>query len=271
MSTTPEKDFGPIAEDYAFFETQATEAQEDARAYLACLADIVPAEGTIRMLDFGCGSGTFTERFLRQAGWSPERLRLTLVEPVESARRQATKRLAGFSKSPIVDTTALSDGSTASFEIVLANHVLYYVPDVRGQLATLIDALSPTGIFMTAIAARRNALIEFWITGFGLLGEEVPYHTSEDVEATLNELGAQYEKQQVAYELTFPDSEENRMRIIRFLLAEHLAKIPHGPLFELFDQYADSGRINMQTASDHFRVRSEHEALSDDHAIRFLA
>ena len=31
MSTNPAKDFGPIAEDYAFFEAHATEAEQDAR------------------------------------------------------------------------------------------------------------------------------------------------------------------------------------------------------------------------------------------------
>jgi trans-aconitate methyltransferase len=256
MSTNPEKDFGPIADDYAFFEHHATEAQEDARAYVESLGEIVPAEGTVRMLDFGCGSGTFTARFLQQAGWPPARLRLTLVEPVESVRRQAVTRLASFTEAPLAESATLPAGLRASFDFVLANHVLYYVPELRGQLAKLIDTRSPAGVFATAIAGRTNALIEFWIAGFGLLGKEIPYHMSEDVEAALRELGADYQKQQVAYELTFPDTEENRMRIIRFLLAEHLAQLPHGPLLELFDQYKRAGRIHIQTASDHFTIRS---------------
>lgn len=33
MSKNPAKDFGPIADDYAFFETHATEAEQDVRAY----------------------------------------------------------------------------------------------------------------------------------------------------------------------------------------------------------------------------------------------
>jgi SAM-dependent methyltransferase len=81
----PEKDFGPIADDYAFFENHATEAEQDARAYLDRLRDVVPSEGVLRMLDFGCGTGTFTAQFLQRAGWPPERLQLTLVDPVESA------------------------------------------------------------------------------------------------------------------------------------------------------------------------------------------
>jgi trans-aconitate 2-methyltransferase len=257
MSKNPAKDFGPIADDYAFFEKHATEAEQDARAYVERLAGVVPAEGTIRLLDFGCGSGTFTARFLNQAGWPSARLRLTLVEPVEPARRQAVARLVGYTEHSVADSAALPGGG--SFDVVLANHVLYYVPDLRGQLAGLIGALSPSGVFVTAIAPLTNSLIEFWIAGFRSLGREIPYNTAEDVEAALRGLRAEYEKQQVAYQLTFPDTEENRMRIIRFLLAEHLAQMSHRPLLDLFDQYAHSGRIDIRTASDQFTVRSGRE------------
>jgi SAM-dependent methyltransferase len=254
-SKDPAKDFGPIADDYAFFESHATEAAEDARAYVERLAGVVPAEGSIRWLDFGCGSGAFTLRFLRQAGWPSSRLRLTLVEPVNAARRQAVARLATYSDHPIVELPALPSGTKDSFDVVLANHVLYYVPALQAQLTGLIDATTPNGVFLTAIAARANALIEFWIKGFGLLGREIPYNTSEDVEASLRQLGADYQRQEVRYELAFPDTEANRMRILRFLLADYLAQMPQRPLLDLFDQYASSGEIRIQTASDHYTIR----------------
>jgi trans-aconitate 2-methyltransferase len=260
MSKNPAKDFGPIADDYAFFETHATEAANDAEAYVERLAGIIPAEGPIRLLDFGCGSGTFTTRFLDRADWPQGRLRLTLVEPVESARRQAVARTVGYGDHPAVDSATLAGGTTSNFEVVLANHSLYYVPGLSSQLAGLIGALSPAGAFVTAIASRANALIEIWIAGFGLIGRDIPYNTSEDVEAGLEQSGAVYEKQQVPYELAFPDTEENRMRIIRFLLAEHLPQIPQRPLLDLFDRYSHSGQIKIQTASDHFTIRSLFQA-----------
>jgi hypothetical protein len=129
------------------------------------------------------------------------------------------------------------------------------VPRLSSQLAGLVEALSATGVFMTAIASRKNALIEFWIVGFGLIAREIPYNTSEDVEASLKQSGTDYEKREVPYTLAFPDTEENRMRIIRFLLAEHLAQIPHRPLLDLFDRYSHAGQINIETASDHFTIR----------------
>lgn len=267
MSKDPAKDFGPIADDYAFFEAHATEAEQDARAYVERLAPIVPAEGPIRLLDFGCGSGSFTARFLQHASWAAARLQLTLVEPVESARRQAVARLAPFSGRPIIDSATLPEGTTDGFDIVLSNHVLYYVRDLKSQLAALIAALSPRGVFesagvfesggvfVTAIAPRENALIEFWTSAFRSLGREIPYNIAEDVESALEQLGALYQKQPAAYELAFPDTEENRMRILRFLLADYLPQPPHRPLLDLFDRYANAGWIEIRTSCDHFTIR----------------
>ena len=107
----------------------------------------------------------------------------------------------------------------------------------------------------TAIAGRANALIEIWIAAFALVGREVPYHTSEDVEAALVELGVAYEKESAPYELVFADSEENRMRIIRFLLAEHLHEMPVGALLAMFDRYSCGGEVRVRTASEHYTIR----------------
>jgi len=260
LSKNPAKDFGPIADDYAFFEAHATEAEEDARAYVERLAPIVPTEGPIHVLDFGCGSGTFSARLLQQAGWPAARLQLTLVEPVESARREAVARLTPFSGDPIVDSATLPAGTPGRFDVVLSNHVLYYVRDLESQLAALIHALGPTGVFVTAIAARDNALIAFWTTAFHLLRREIPYHISEDVELALRQLGALYQKRAVEYDLAFPDTEENRMRILRFLLADYLPQLPVRPLLDLFDRHAHAGQIKIRTSCDHFTIRAQRES-----------
>lgn len=257
MSKNPGKDFGPIADDYAFFESHATEAREDVRAYVDHVREAMPNSGPLRMLDFGCGSGTVTSRFLTETGWSPERVRLTLVEPVESARQQAILRVASLTTWPVTESAALPVESRDRFDCILANHVFYYVPKLKAQLAALIGSLAPGGILITAIASRANALIEFWTAGFGLLGQDVPYHTAENVEAALRELGTEYDKQQVAYDLSFPDTEENRLRIIRFLLADHLHLMPRQQLLAMFERYSRAGRIEIRTASDHFTVRAQ--------------
>jgi len=255
MTKNPAKDFGPIAADYAFFEEHSTEAAQDSGAYLAQLRQSAPSAGPIRMLDFGCGSGTFTARLLKQVSWPPERLELSLLEPVEAARRQAVARVAGFTQRPVTELATLPVGLSARFDIVIANHVFYYVADLKDQLQRLVNTLAPTGMFLTAIAGQTNALIEFWVVGFGLLSKNIPYNMSEDVEQALDQLGADYQKQPIPYELTFPDSEENRMKIVRFLMANHLEQMPQRPLLDLFDKHAHDDRIVIRTSCDHFTIR----------------
>lgn len=255
MSENPAKDFGAIADDYSFFERHATEAREDVRAYAEELRGLLPATGVVRMLDYGCGTGTFTARFLDELGWPSERVALTLVEPVDAVRRQAVERLASRSGTPIVESAALPGEGAGPFDFILANHVLYYVPDLRAELAKLIGSLAVGGAFVTAIAGRSNALIQFWIAAFRELGRDVPYHVAEDIEGALQELGADYAKRSVGYELVFEDSEANRMRILRFLLADYLPLLRREFLLGLFDRYAGEGRIMIRTASDHVVVR----------------
>jgi SAM-dependent methyltransferase len=257
MSKNPAKDFDEIASDYAFFEQHTTEAQEDARAYQAQVATIESADRIVNMLDFGCGSGIFTVRFLEHTGWPPERLRLTLVEPAESVRHEAVARLARFTASPLVESPALPSTVTERFDIVLANHVFSFVPNLEDTLNQLIATLAPTGVFLIAIGARANVLREFLIAAFKLLDREMPYNTSEDFEVALHALDANYEKCQVPYELSFPDSVENRMRIIRFLLADHhLAQLPQQLLLERFDQFSHAGRIDIRVKeNNHYVLR----------------
>jgi trans-aconitate 2-methyltransferase len=138
--------------------------------------------------------------------------------------------------------------------VALANHVLYYVDDVGATLAALRDTLDPAGRLAVAIAGWDNPLVGIWKTAFALLERPMPYHVGEDVEQALIGLGAGFQKSRVPYRLRFPDTAENRTRILRFLLADHLA----GPWLERllaeFDPFARRGQVEMETHSYHFLV-----------------
>jgi hypothetical protein len=98
-------------------------------------------------------------------------------------------------------------------------------------------------------------LCELGIAAFKLLGREIPINTSEDIEVAFQALNANYKKYRVPYALSFPDSVENRMCIIRFLVADHLAELPQQPLLEWFDQFSHAGWIEIRTESDHYLLR----------------
>ena len=251
-----DKDFAPIVSDYEFFMRHSTEAENDLAEYRAALEQFFPDERAIRLLDFGCGTGEFTNLLLECLGWSPDHLQLALIEPVENQRRQAAERLQRFTVFSIDHGRDLHGCGQEGFDIIVANHVLYYVSDLDATLAQLVGALNPGGLFLSSIAGRDNALIRFWEKGFEAIGQSIPYWLAEDVDAALKKIGVAYEKAPSHYEVIFPDSEENRMKILRFLFADHLSSMPEQELLTLFDDFGHNRCIEMQTHSIHFMVRS---------------
>lgn len=161
------ENFDPILDDYAFFEAHSTEAEADLDAYKRHLNGVLGNSGLFRMLDFGCGAGSFTDRLLRQSASDPASIELTLVEPGAQARERAVQALRPYSKHAIAHFPELPAGLTTRFDFILANHVLYFVPDLTRTLRQLSRHVLPTGRFLVAMAGTENALIRCWAAGFG--------------------------------------------------------------------------------------------------------
>lgn len=248
------KDFGSIENDYAFFMAHATEAESDVAEYTRELAGIIKGKDSIRLLDFGCGTGEFTQQLLSSLNWPSESLEMTLVEPVRHQQEEATLKLARYSQFPIETLGTLASVRVSQFDLVLSNHVLYYVDDLGSTLQQLICSLKPDGKLLLAIAGWGNPLIQFWKTGFELSGRSVPYHVSEDVETILTAQGARFRKSKSFYRLYFSDSVENRLKILRFLFGEYLQEIPLQRLLEEFDRFVHDDHIQIETDSDHFVI-----------------
>src|SRR5262249_26864249 len=102
---------------------------------------------------------------------------------------------------------------------------------------------------------RDNALVDLWCRAFPLIGRPVPYQTAEDVEAALRQLGRPFERREVGYDLNFQDTEENRLKILRFLFGDHLAVLPRSEILAFFDPSGNAGRIEMHTGNRQYYVR----------------
>jgi len=257
MSETSSKHFGPIRDDYAFFQKHSTEAEEDLRAYVPHLHCLSMGDEPIRMLDFGCGDGGFTAEFLARSRWPPGRLWLSLVEPDATYLQQAVDRLQAFTPHPVQVWSALPPHLNACFELILANHVLYYVPDLAGTLSFLLRALATPGLFLTAMGRRSNALAQYCLRCFDLIGKPFPFRTSEDFEAALACLGEAYCEEDVHYELVFPNAEENRLSMGRFLMGSDYDAVSRQAMLEGFDCYSNAGKIAMQLVHKHFIVQRQ--------------
>jgi SAM-dependent methyltransferase len=207
------------------------------------------------MLDFGCGDGGFTAEFLLRSRVPQERLWLSLVEPDPTYLHHATDRLQAYTPHPVRAWPALPPYLDACFELILVNHVLYYVPDLTGTLSALLRALATPGLFLTAMGGLDNTLAQFCLWCFGVIGKPFPFRTATDYEATLAHLGEAYCKEDVQYECVFPDTEENRLRMGRFLLGSDYYAVPRQALLAGFDPYAYAGQVAMQPVHQHFIVR----------------
>jgi SAM-dependent methyltransferase len=254
MSQTSSKPFGPIRDAYAFFQQHATETEADICAYLPHIHSVALGDRSLRMLDFGCGDGGFTAALLGSICIPPSRLRLALVEPDDVYRHQAIEQLQPYSTQSVQAWPALPPHLHAGFDLVVANHVLYYVPDLDGTLVALLSALATPGLFLAAMAGRVNTLARLCLHCFDVLGKPFPFHTAEDCEAALARLGEAYGTENVQYDLVFPDAAENRLTIGRFLLGGDVHAIPRPALLQCFDPYAHAGQIAMQIMHQHFIV-----------------
>jgi len=149
---------------------------------------------------------------------------------------------------------ALPPDCEACFDVVLANQVFYYVPNLDDLLSGLSHALASSGLFLAAIAGQSNTLIQFWNHCFALLGKPVPFHTAEAVVVALDHQRVSHRREDVQYQLSFPDSEENRLKILRFLLGSYFSDVPRQAMLDLFEPHMQAGQIWMQLVHEHLVI-----------------
>jgi len=108
---------------------------------------------TARILELGCGPG---QLWVRNLDRIPNGWQLVLSDYSKGMIDQAQSNLAD-SPHPIsyshFDAQSIPF-STASFDAVVANHMLYHVPDRRKVYAEAMRVLKPGGIFYAATNAR---------------------------------------------------------------------------------------------------------------------
>ncbi|MBA2117035.1 class I SAM-dependent methyltransferase [Bremerella alba] len=253
------KDFGAIETDYAFFMSHATEAKSDVQEYARQLARFADNRSVVHLLDFGCGTGEFSRQLLETLAWPTASLYLTLFEPVDHQQETAAERLSRFSDHAIASLGEASYDQRPTFDIILSNHVLYYAEDLGQTVAQLLERLHPEGKMLLAIAGSENALIKLWKVGFGLLDQPIPFYIAQDVETILAVHNVCVDNSPSHYQLRFPDSEENRWKILRFLFGDYLRQIPREKLLEEFDPYVRQDHIEINTFSEHFVVQRNSE------------
>lgn len=245
------KSFAALHDDYAFFESHSSETEATLAAWLPLLAGL---PRPLHALDFGAGSGSFTSIFLQSANIPPEDLSLTLIEPDAGYRAEARDRLTPFTVHPIAERPLLDEDLEPSFDLIFSHHVLYYVPNLEETLRRLNAALRPGGRLLLVQGGAKNELNALVWNAFELLGEKAPYNYSEDTRAALHRLEISHRVEMVSSVHEFPDSPENRWKILRFLLGEHLKKLAPEQALALYEPFQHQSNIRFACRDELFII-----------------
>jgi len=166
---------GPLAEDAA----------------IDAVAEGMPA----RVLDVGCGTGDFSERLQREAG--------ATVVGLDLSRRmvELTHSRGLLCAEGDVQALPFRDGA---FDAVVANRVLYHVPDLDRGLAEVVRVLEPGGR-LVAVTYGRHHLRELWDLPGGSDRGSGPF-TAEAGEADLQRHFRRVERRDLTGTASFPDT-----------------------------------------------------------------
>ena len=150
---------GPASSDFDHEPDHGLRDPTVKQAWSALLTAVLPAPAA-SIADLGCGTGSLSV-LLAQAGHH--------VHGLDTSRRMLDEARRKARQSEVCVTLHHGDAArppltAASFDVVLARHVLWAMPDPSAALAKWVQLLRPDG---------RLILIEGrWMTGAGLSATE---------------------------------------------------------------------------------------------------
>ena len=129
---------------------QYTKFEEERNRPIHDLLSQIPSTTVLNALDLGCGPGNSTELLLQRF---PNAI-VTGIDSSDNMLEAARKRLPGvrFEK----DDITLLHTVTSSYDVILANASLHWVPDHASLLKNLASKLSPGGSLAVQIPDNLN-------------------------------------------------------------------------------------------------------------------
>jgi SAM-dependent methyltransferase len=186
-------------------------------AFDAALAAVAEAQPH-RVLEVGCGWGEFAARIRDELGAVVVATDLSPRMVELSAERGLDARVAD------VETLPFEDGE---FDCVIANWMLYHVPDLDRGLAEIARVLRPSGRLVAGTSSHEH-LVELWSLVGRNRASEPPRFFAENGEEALRPHFSHVERRDLRSEIVFPDVDAVRRYIGASVAHKHLAaRVPH--------------------------------------------
>jgi SAM-dependent methyltransferase len=239
------KSFHGLEDDYAFFEASVTEREGTLRAWEPWLSKLRRRSGPLRILDFGCGTGSFTIDVLNLLGRRSEDLFLTFVEPDERSGGAAQERFRIKDFGGLVRWDNGLEFGDQKFDLVFSHHVLYYVPDLRPVLLELKRTLAEDGLILVVVGDDESGPGRLQNQVLGQAGLRSPYRSGIEVQRQFFEVFPDAGVAPFQTELKMEDTLENRESIMRFLVGEFGKRVSWEYALSVFDAFSDGSRITV--------------------------
>jgi SAM-dependent methyltransferase len=176
-----------------------------------------------QVLEVGCGDGRFSEQLRDRSGARVVALDFSPAMAAQAALRGLDVQVGDIASMPWPD---------GQFDLVVANWMLYHVPDLEAGLAEIRRVLRPGGRLIASTMANRH-MRELWdLVGDGSDAPELAFSTDNGLEV-LQRHFEQVEQRSMAGHATFPDYDAALAHVRTTLTRAHLAeRLPRfdGPL-----------------------------------------
>ena len=129
------------------------------------------------------------------------------------------------------------------FDLIIAHHTMYYVPDLSRTIELIRRLLSATGLFIATLASPSNKLKQCAAELFGLKGENLPYWQEPDLEAALAGCGFAWKASSIYSAITCADTAASRTALINFLVGT--LETPSREALDLFAPFQDAVQLHI--------------------------
>jgi SAM-dependent methyltransferase len=225
--------FQTVETDFDFFLRHTNEIETEWPKYLDQFLRLLKPGTPQKIMEYGPGTGYMMKRIFENDGMKQfyPYLEVVLIEPSPHYQDSLQNTLGNI---PIQSLTIYANiaeysglaGTEGSIDIIMSNHVFYYVEHFKEEFHHLNRVLKSGGYLLTSLCLQEHALIKAYVENCKKMGVPQRKHEPRDIVAEFVACNFTITREIVRSKLEFLDTVPNRMAIHRFIMLEEETRIP---------------------------------------------